>query len=100
MNRLQGYGDNGYNYRRAAIERNNSSRLKWMMSEAKKSAEIREKNEGKENNSFSTIDSENTNNTSDLTNTTKPIDSKKEEKMFRPNEVNRFSRGNNFFKNN
>ena len=100
MNRLQGYGDNGYNYRRAAIERNNSSRLKWMMSEAKKSAEIREKNEGKENNSFSTIDSENTNNTSDLTNTTKPIDSKNEDKMFRPNEVNRFSRENSFFKNN
>ena len=100
MNRLQGYGDNGYNYRRAAIERNNSSRLKWMMSEAKKSAEIREKNEGKENNSFSTIDSENTNNTSDLTNTTKPIDSKNEDKMFRPNEVNRFSRGNSFFKKN
>ena len=100
MNRLQGYGDNGYNYRRAAIERNNSSRLKWMMSEAKKSAEIREKNESKENNGFSTIDSENTNNTNDINNATKHVDSKKEDKMFRPNEVNRFSRGNNLFKNN
>ena len=100
MNRLQGYGDNGYNYRRAAIERNNSSRLKWMMSEAKKSVEIREKNESKENNGFSKIDSENANNINDLTNTTKPIDSKNEDKMFRPNEVNRFSRGNNLFKNN
>ena len=45
MDRLQGYGTNGYDYRKSAIERNNSSRLKWMVSEAKKSAEKREQDE-------------------------------------------------------
>lgn len=100
MDRLQGYGTNGYDYRRSAIERNNSSRLKWMMSEAKKSAEEREKKENKNNNSFSNINGEELTNTNTLDNSNKSINNKPEDHMFRPNEVNRFAKSNNFFKNN
>ncbi len=100
MDRLQGFGTNGYDYRRAAIERNNSSRLKWMMSEAKKSAEAREKDENKNNDSFSKIDGEELTNSNTLDNSSKPINNKPENHMFKPNEVNKFAKGNNFFKNN
>lgn len=91
MDRLQGYGTNGYDYRKAAIERNNSSRLKWMVSEAKKSAEKREQDE-KNSQTTSFI-----NKTSSLSELKKdnniPKYDNKNDKMFRPNEVNRF---NNF----
>ena len=42
MDRLQGYGTNGYEYRKSQIDRNNSNRLKWMMDEAKKNVEKKE----------------------------------------------------------
>ena len=36
MDRLEGYNTNGHEYRVSQIDRSNSKRLKWMLSEAEK----------------------------------------------------------------
>ena len=43
MNSLEGYNTNGHEYRVSQMDRSNSRRLKWMMNEARKEVEIKEK---------------------------------------------------------
>ncbi len=52
MDRLEGYNTNGHEYRVSQIDRSNSKRLKWMLSEAEKKVKSVD-NSSEKNNTFS-----------------------------------------------
>lgn len=95
MDRLEGYNTNGHEYRKSQIDRSNSRRLKWLMNEAKKNVEANQSEQPKVKNSFiresdyvEDIKKLNQNISSNVNNQIKSGN------VFKPNTVNRFSRGN------
>lgn len=90
MDRLQGYGTNGYEYRRSQIDRSNSNRLKWMMNEAKKSAEKRELEQVQSDSSKKSFSSLTTNNT--LGEKKECSEIYKNDKYFKPSSINKFTK--------
>lgn len=89
MNNLEGYTTNGYEYRKAEIDRNNAKRLKWMMKQANDNLHMQDN-----------VDNEKDENIND-NNRNKVFEENKETKastlkdnMFNPN-INRFAKFNN-----
>lgn len=89
MNNLDGYKTNGHEYRASEIDRSNTRRLKWMMSEAKKVVEQQDNNTDIKDD-YSTLENDNLKPLENSENKIKPD----ERKMFNPN-INRFAKFNN-----
>ena len=88
MDRLQGYGTNGYEYRKSQIDRSNSNRLKWMINEAKNSVEKRELEQLQNDASKKSYSSLTTNNK--LGEKQQSCEIYKKDKLFHPNNINKF----------
>lgn len=94
MDRLQGYNTTGYEYRMSQIDRSNSNRLKWMMSEAKKNIE---KQDNKETNNRSIpVSNRGINDIASLNRNmrTKTSSINSKDNMFNPESINKFKHSN------
>lgn len=95
MDRLQGYNTTGYEYRMSQIDRSNSKRLKWMMNEAKKSIDLKDNSEIKNEKNTPVID-HSINDIASLNKNmrTKTNDVSPKDNMFHPDSVNKFKHSN------
>lgn len=95
MNRLEGYNTNGHEYRKSQIDRSNSRRLEWLMNEAKKNVEAKDYEATKPKNSFiresDSLEEIKKLNKNIAVNTNNQVNNSN---VFKPNNVNLFSRSN------